>query len=160
MKYNTDSSKSVPDNPFILPNKYRCSTGVKFSQIQSNYGQIPTFLNISLFPLSTSMLLMITLPLDFGINEVSILNIVDLPAPLGPNKPNIDYYYTPNDTSLIAIHPSSYLFYNPNTLMGSSDVSILVSSSYIASSTLILFFISNGACIFFLNCTSLYLVSR
>ena len=36
MKYVTDSSKSVPDNPFILPNRYKCSTGVKFSHMQSN----------------------------------------------------------------------------------------------------------------------------
>lgn len=41
-KYVTDSVKSSPDNPFILPNKYKCSFGVKFSQMQSNYGHIPT----------------------------------------------------------------------------------------------------------------------
>jgi len=35
-KYSTDSSRSFPERPFILPKSYRCSFGVKFSHRQSN----------------------------------------------------------------------------------------------------------------------------
>jgi len=35
-KYSTLSSKSIPESPFILPKRYKCSTGVKCSQRQSN----------------------------------------------------------------------------------------------------------------------------
>ena len=89
IKNSTDSSKSLPLKPFILPNKYKCSTGVRFSQIQSNYGHIPTFLNISGSFLLNSLFIIFILPELFGIYVVNVLNIVDFPAPLGPSKPRI-----------------------------------------------------------------------
>lgn len=42
IKYLTADYRSYPFNPLILPKSYKCSIGVRFSQIQSNYGHIPT----------------------------------------------------------------------------------------------------------------------
>ena len=39
---------------------------------------------------------MIISPADFCRNPVSMLRVVDLPAPFGPNKPNIVFFSTAN----------------------------------------------------------------
>ena len=51
------------------------------------------------------MLFNLTLPEVLGKSEVKILKVVDLPAPFGPNKPNISPESTPNEFSLIATVP-------------------------------------------------------
>ena len=62
-----------------------------------------------MIPLFTSKFFILTEPADLGINEVIILKVVDLPAPLGPNNPKIYPLSTPNELFFIATKPLSYL---------------------------------------------------
>lgn len=96
MKYLTAVLRLVPVNPLILPNKVRCSSGVRFSQIQSNYGHTPTCCIISIFRSDGLISLIKAFPADELVMPVNILRMVDLPAPLGPIMPNISPYFTPN----------------------------------------------------------------
>lgn len=52
-----------------------------------------------------------TVPLVLGNNEVIILKVVLLPAPLGPNNPKIYPDSTPNELFFMAKNPLSYFLY-------------------------------------------------
>lgn len=125
----TDSSNSAPFNPFILPNKYKCSFGVKFIHRQSNYGQIPTSLNIFGSFLSTSKPFNFTEPSVFGKSDVKTLKIVDFPALLGPRSPRISFYLTIKEISLIARTPLSNSFFKCNVEIAFSELFSLTSAS-------------------------------
>lgn len=49
-----------------------------------------------------------TVPEVFGKAAVTMLNVVDLPAPLGPSKPKIYPFLTEKLLSLMAIYPFPY----------------------------------------------------
>lgn len=59
-----------------------------------------------------------TLPDVLPINDVKILNVVDLPAPFGPNNPKISFLFTPKVISLTANRFVLYYFYKCKILIG------------------------------------------
>lgn len=64
-----------------------------------------------MIPRSTSLSKILTVPEVFGNAAVTILNVVDFPAPLGPNKPNIYFSLTSKELLRIAIYPLGYFLY-------------------------------------------------
>lgn len=95
MKKWTASSNSYPYNPLILPKRNRCSIGVKFSHIQSNYGHTPTCYITSIIYYFGSYSFNNAIPPVGVLMPENILIKVDLPAPLGPIIPKISPLLTP-----------------------------------------------------------------
>mmetsp|Transcript_61217 Transcript_61217/g.122721 ORF Transcript_61217/g.122721 Transcript_61217/m.122721 type:complete len:232 (+) Transcript_61217:282-977(+) len=74
--------------PFSLANSSKCSRPVRLSQSTSCCGHTPMTLVIKCISCFTDMPKMVQSPPDSGINPVSMLKVVDFPAPLWPNSTN------------------------------------------------------------------------
>lgn len=110
IKYSTASSNSCPYNPLILPKRNRCSIGVKFSHMQSNYGHTPTCCITSIFYYLGSISFNNASPAVGVLMPEKILIKVDFPAPFGPMIPKISPLFTPKVSCFKVGFPLMYSF--------------------------------------------------
>lgn len=64
-----------------------------------------------MIPLSMLLLRIFTVPEVLESAAVTMLKVVDFPAPLGPRSPNISPFLTEKLLSLIAMNPLLYFLY-------------------------------------------------
>lgn len=101
-KYSTDSYTQEPLSPFRQAHIVRCQTGVIISQRLSNQGHMPTFWKIAPLPLAISQCCNKIYPVVGLSLQVIILNVVDFPAPFGPNNPKIQPGSIPKEVPFTA----------------------------------------------------------
>lgn len=106
----------MPFSPLIFPYALICSLTVENSyRPVSNYGQTPVC-KVKFLLIAGSFSFIKILPADLLIMPDKILNVVDLPAPLGPSNPNIYFFLTPKFIFFKASNPFGYVFETFNTL--------------------------------------------